>query len=194
MSLRYALLAVLTVEPMTGYDLSKLFQQSVSHVWNAPDSQIYPELKRMEKDRLVEGKEVAWGPKGRKRQYTISAEGLDAFRQWMNEPVAYMPERDPAHLKAAYLEWATPEGARLILEAHREHFENKLSDWTIKHQEIESISNDLLSKRLNAFPTSQHKQIIAFKLFTYEGLIKKAQLEIAWAREGLELLISLTKY
>lgn len=188
MSLRYALLAVLTVEPMTGYDLSKLFQQSVSHVWNAPDSQIYPELKRMEKDHLVVGKEVPWGPKGRKRQYTISPEGLQAFKQWMNEPVAYSPERDPAHLKAAYLEWATPEGARMILEAHREHFENKLSDWKLKHQEIESISNDLLSKRLNAFPTSQHKQIIAFKLFTYEGLIQRAQHEIAWARQGIQLL------
>lgn len=192
MSLRYALLAVLTVEPMTGYDLSKLFQQSVSHVWNAPDSQIYPELKRMEKDRLVVSEEVAWGTKGRKRQYTISPEGLLAFREWMNEPVAYMPERDPAHLKAAYLEWASPEGARRVLEAHRDHFENQLSDWTTKHQEITSISNNLLAKRLNAFPASQHKQIIAFKLFTYEGLIKKAQLEIAWAQEGIELLRSLT--
>lgn len=190
MSLRYALLAVLTVEPMTGYDLSKLFQQSVSHVWNAPDSQIYPELRRMEKDHLVVGKEVAWGPKGRKRQYTISAEGLHAFRQWMNEPVTYMPERDPAHLKAAYLEWATPEGARSILEAHLEHYENKLADWAVKHQEIESISNELLSKRLHAFPASDHQKIIAFKLFTYDGLMNKARLEISWARDGLEILSS----
>ena len=50
MSLRYALLALLTVEPMTGYDLSKRFESSVAYVWHAPDSQIYPELRRMERN------------------------------------------------------------------------------------------------------------------------------------------------
>ena len=48
MSLRYALLAVLTAQPMTGYDLARTFHASVGHVWNAPNSQIYPELHRME--------------------------------------------------------------------------------------------------------------------------------------------------
>ena len=50
MSLRYALLALLTVEPMTGYDLSKRFESSVAYVLHAPDLQIYPELRRMERD------------------------------------------------------------------------------------------------------------------------------------------------
>ena len=39
---------------MTGYDLSKAFQASVSHVWHAPDSQIYPELRRMAAVGLAE--------------------------------------------------------------------------------------------------------------------------------------------
>lgn len=193
MSLRYALLAVLTVEPMTGYDLSKLFQQSVSHVWNAPDSQIYPELKKMEKDGLLTGAEVPWGSQGRKREYTISQLGLSAFASWMNEPVAYLPERDPAHLKAAYLEWATHEGALAVLQAHKEHYRSQLDDWTSKYQEIESVTNSLLIKRLASSPQSDHDKIIAFKLFTYEGLIKRAQLEIDWAREGIELLSRLGK-
>lgn len=188
MSLRYALLAVLTVEPMTGYDLSKLFQQSVSHVWNAPDSQIYPELKKMEKDGLLFGEEVPWGPRGRKRQYTISPEGLKAFRDWMNEPVVYMPERDPVHLKAAYLEWASDEGAHEVLLAHRSHFETQLEDWKAKHEEIQSISNNLLVKRLSAYPETEHDKIIAFKLYTYEGLFQRAELEIAWAERGLKLV------
>jgi PadR family transcriptional regulator, regulatory protein AphA len=40
MSLRNALLALLVVEPMTGYDLAKRFGSSVGNVWHAPDSQI----------------------------------------------------------------------------------------------------------------------------------------------------------
>ncbi|WP_354002962.1 PadR family transcriptional regulator [Microbacterium elymi] len=44
MSLRYAILAILRVGALSGYDLQKQFSQSVGHVWHAPDSQIYPEL------------------------------------------------------------------------------------------------------------------------------------------------------
>ena len=64
MSLRYALLAVLTARPMTGYDLARTFHASVGHVWNAPNSQIYPELHRMENDGLIAGEDVPWGSRG----------------------------------------------------------------------------------------------------------------------------------
>jgi PadR family transcriptional regulator AphA len=193
MSLRYALLAVLTVEPMTGYDLSKQFQQSVSHVWNAPDSQIYPELRRMEAEGLLTGTDVPWGPRGTKREYAISPAGLAAFRKWMTEPVAYSLDRDPAHLKAAYLEWSDPAGARRILMAHREHYEERLEDWSMKLSEINTTTNPLIVKRLAIFPAAQHEKIIAYKRFTYEGLIARAQSEIDWANRGLALVDQLEK-
>lgn len=188
MSLRYALLAVLTVEPMTGYDLSKQFQHTVSHVWNAPDSQIYPELKRMEAEGLLTGTDVPWGPRGTKREYTISPAGIAAFREWMNEPVTYFLDRDPAHLKAAYLEWSDPEGARRILRAHRDHFTERLEDWTMKLLEINTKTNTLIQKRMEIFPVEQHEKIIAYKRFTYEGLIARAEAEILWANRGLALV------
>jgi PadR family transcriptional regulator AphA len=190
-SLRYALLAVLTVEPMTGYDLSKLFQQSVAHVWNAPDSQIYPELRKMEAEGLLEGSDVPWGPRGRKRQYAISDSGREAFRAWMNEPIAYFLERDTAHLKAAYLEWAEPDAARDILSGHKEHFTALLQDWTSRLIEINTLTNPLLVKRLEISSPRDHQRVVAFKRYTYEGLIARAEQEILWADRGLELLDSL---
>ncbi|WP_342451693.1 PadR family transcriptional regulator [Arthrobacter sp. H16F315] len=72
MSLRYALLALLTSQPLTGYDVYKHFERSVGYVWHAPDSQIYPELRRMEKDGLLGGVEEAWGQKGKKKRYHIT--------------------------------------------------------------------------------------------------------------------------
>lgn len=191
MSLRYALLAVLTVEPMTGYDLSKLFQQSVAHVWNAPDSQIYPELRKMEAEGLVEGSDVPWGPRGRKRQYAISTAGTEAFRAWMSEPISYFLERDPAHLKAAYLEWAEPAAAREILLGHKTHFTDLLEEWTNRLAEINDLTNALLVKRLEISSPEDHEKIVAFKRYTYEGLIARAEQEIDWANRGLKLVDSL---
>lgn len=188
MSLRYALLALLSVEPMTGYDLHKEFESSVGHVWHAPDSQIYPELRRMEKEGLLEGEEVTWGQRGKKRQYHITEAGREAFRAWANSTLEYSRVRDPAHLKAAYLEWAEPDAAREQMQAHIRHHAGQLAQWQEKLGEIEGGTSEMLSRRLAKTPEADRERTVAFKKFTYEGLIARAEGEIAWARRGLQLI------
>ena len=191
MSLRNALLALLTVEPMTGYDLSKQFHSTVAHVWHAPDSQIYPELKRMEKEGLLEGHDVVWGRKGKKREYHVTELGIEAFRSWMNETLSYPRERDPMHLKAAYFEWADPAAARAQFEAHIENYTARREEWADAIDDIEGGTNPILVKRLAQAPEADRARIQAFKKFTYEGLIARADQEIAWAKRGLALLTEL---
>ena len=62
-SLRHALLGVIKDTPLTGYDLVRHFQGTVGFLWSAPQSQIYPELRRMESEGLIQAK-VA--PRGKK--------------------------------------------------------------------------------------------------------------------------------
>jgi hypothetical protein len=109
----------------------------------------------------------------------------------MNEPIAYFLERDTAHLKAAYLEWAEPDAARGILAGHKEHFTALLQDWTSRLIEINTLTNPLLVKRLEISSPRDHQRVVAFKRYTYEGLIARAEQEILWADRGLELLDSL---
>ena len=188
MSLKNALLALLNVEPMTGYDLSKQFQSSVAHVWYAPDSQIYPELRKMENDGLVEGESVPWGPRGTKRRYHITDSGLDAFRVWMNSSLEYSRVRDPAHLKAAYLEWASPESAAEQMQAHISHYTSQLRQWEEKVREIDTGTSAMLNRRLEQTPEAERRRTIVFKRFAYQGLIARAEQEIAWAQRGLRLI------
>src|SRR3954451_15308882 len=129
MSLRYALLALLRVGPLSGYDLQKLFAESVGHVWHAPDSQIYPELKRMETEGLIAGEDQSRGVRGRRRVYHVTGDGDQAFLGWINGPLEYSRVRDPAHLKAAYLESATAEARRVFLEDHARHHTELLHRW-----------------------------------------------------------------
>lgn len=188
MSLRNAILALLTVEPMTGYDLLKQFEASVGHVWHAPDSQIYPALRAMEKDGLLQGEDVTWGQRGTKRRYAITEAGRTAFREWMDTPLDYPRDRDPVHLKAAYFEWASPDAAREQLRAHIAHYSARLEQWQEKIVEIEAGTSGMLQKRLATVPAPQHERTVAFKRYTYEGMIARAEAEIAWARRGLALL------
>lgn len=188
MSLRYAILAILTAAPLTGYETAKRFEGSVGHVWHAPDSQIYPELRRMESEALVEGREERWGPKGTKTRYYITEAGETAFRSWMATPLKYAPWRDVAHMQAAYFEWTDPSSVRMHLEQHAAHYTEQIKQWSSQVQAIESHEHPMIAARLERYPAEQHERIVAFKAFAYDGLIRLAQAEVDWARSGLELL------
>jgi PadR family transcriptional regulator AphA len=192
MSLRFALLALLTVEPMTGYDLAKRFESSVAFVWHAPDSQIYPELRKMAKEGLLTAEEISWGPNGKKTQYRITIEGRAAFKQWMNTPLEYARERDPVHLKAAYLEWAEPSMAKQHMQAHIEYHRMRRGQWADMIAGLRDGTNEMLSKRLAAAAPQDHRRILEYKIFTYQGLIARAETEIEWGLRGLELIDSLS--
>jgi PadR family transcriptional regulator, regulatory protein AphA len=188
MSLRFALLALLTAQPMTGYDLAKAFHSSVGHVWHAPNSQIYPELRKMEGEGLVLGETVTWGTRGTKTRYEATPSGIQAFRDWMATPLEYSRERDPAHLRAAYFEWTDADAARAALRAHREHFLALRSQWAEQLELIRTRQHPIVRRRLEVFPESEWARIIAFKEFAYEGLVAQADQEIAWAERGLLLI------
>lgn len=187
MSLRYALLALVTSGPMTGYEISRRFQSSVGHVWHAPDSQIYPELRKMEAEGLVEAEAVD-DARGEKRYYRPTAAGIVAFREWIDTPLKYALDRDPAHLKAAYFEWAEPSAARRALLDHIERFEDLRAQWQEQIDQIDDGSSPVLAKRLDGKDPAERRRISAYKRFAYEGLLARADAEIAWARRGLSLI------
>ena len=43
----FALLGLLSIEPMSGYDIRQNFQESLNFFWNESYGQIYPALKRL---------------------------------------------------------------------------------------------------------------------------------------------------
>jgi DNA-binding PadR family transcriptional regulator len=192
-TLRFALLATLSSGPRTGYDLLRIFDRTVGFVWHAPHTQIYPELRRLEEAGLLEATEVPRGPKGSKREYRITDAGLAALRELASTPVAPAREKDPYRLKAAYLEWADPEGAREQFRLHVAHYERWLEAWRDMAQKIRDRSEPILRERLAVRPSEEHDAIVAAKAFAYDGLIARAEMEIAWAKRGLELVDELER-
>ena len=193
MSLRYALLALLRVGPLSGYDLQKQFSQSVGHVWHAPDSQIYPELRKMETAGLVEGEDQVRGARGTRRVYHVTPAGEAAYAEWMASPLDYQRVRDPAHLRAAYLEAAPPESARDFFLRHIQEWEGELAQFEGELTHIRNMSNPMLIRRLEKMPDSDREATIEYKRHAYQGLVDRAQIEIAWAQRGLELVARLAK-
>ncbi|NUT03739.1 MAG: PadR family transcriptional regulator [Hamadaea sp.] len=81
MSLRIALLGMLAAGgPSSGYDLTKRFDGSLSHVWSARQSQIYPELSKLVDDGLATVCDE--GPRGRKI-YELTDSGRASLEDWL---------------------------------------------------------------------------------------------------------------
>lgn len=188
MALRFALLALLTAQPMTGYDVTKAFRSSVGHVWHAPDSQIYPELRRMESEGLLAARAIPWGPRSTKTEYTVTADGEAALRAWMTTPVDYPVDRDPAHLRVAYLEFADDATARRVLEEHAAHYRTQRAQHAQQLASIRDRSHPILSARLARADLADHDRIVAVKALAYEGMIARDDAEIAWATRALDVL------
>lgn len=190
MSLRHALLALVEAGAMTGYELAKRFDQSVAYVWHAQHSQIYTELRRLEQEGLVVAEERPRGEKAlaTKRAYALTAAGAAELRRWVDE-VAELPGlRDPAYVKATYLEYGSYRSARAQFRAHRAHYEALRDHYELHVEELERRETELLRRRLAHAPSQAHEAIVAFKAHAYRGLAERAKTEIAWAQRGLELV------
>ncbi|MDN4609526.1 PadR family transcriptional regulator [Arthrobacter burdickii] len=189
MSLRSALLALLSSGPLTGYDVAKQFSSSVGHVWHAPDSQIYPELRKMHAEGLLSSRPVPWGTRGAtKTEYTLTPAGEEALRQWQSQPLAYVQERDPARLKAAYFEWAPSGAAAAQLRTHIAHYEEQRLQTLDMIDALEQRAHPTLARRLTRYVEEEREQIVRFKIYAYEGQLAHAEQEIAWAKRGLQIL------
>ncbi|HEY4557215.1 MAG TPA: PadR family transcriptional regulator [Enteractinococcus sp.] len=189
MSLRSALLTLLSSGPHTGYDLAKNFHSSVGFLWHAPDSQIYPELKKMQAEELIEGYPVPWGNKGAtKTEYAITQAGLDYLTTWQGQPVTYRPERSEVRLRAAYFEFANDDDARACLEDHLAHYQRVVEDVNQQIAELRDGSSTIHQRRLARYPVHEHAKITRFKIYAYQGILAQAEAEIRWAQHGLELL------
>ena len=116
-TLGYAVLGLLSREELSGYDLKRWMERPLGYFWTARHSQIYPELARLEEDGFVTHRVVEQSGKPDKKVYRITAEGLEALKEWVVQPPVSRSVRDELTLKA-YSVWLADKGqvARLFRE------------------------------------------------------------------------------
>ncbi|MCL2337043.1 MAG: PadR family transcriptional regulator [Firmicutes bacterium] len=83
MSLPYGLLGLLTYQDSSGYDLTKMFADSLNNFWHAQSSQIYRELNRMEEKGWVTSRNVVQEGRPNKRIYSITGAGRNELDKWL---------------------------------------------------------------------------------------------------------------
>ena len=79
-----AVLALLAIEgERSGYDLLKLVQQAVGHVWSPARSGLYAVLPRLVRNGLATSRRVEQSDRPDKQLYRIARRGRDALASWL---------------------------------------------------------------------------------------------------------------
>ncbi len=89
--LEVALLALLSIRPMTGYEIYRRNARALEPWWETPRTQIYPKLRELEKRGLIEHEQVVQEGKPNKRLYSLCPPGAEALSHWLGSTVA-VPE------------------------------------------------------------------------------------------------------
>jgi PadR family transcriptional regulator AphA len=184
MSLRCAILGFLSSTPASGYQLGREFAQGAGSYWSALPSQIYPELRELEKLGWISG-EVSPADRLKRRTFKLTAQGEEELKKWVEADNEYPPERDGERLRLIFLDGSDPDVIRRHLKAHRTHHEQRLVLWRSHREAVEKRTHRQLVRRLAMRPQKDHDLIVRLKLLALDGNIRRAELEIGWADEAL---------
>jgi PadR family transcriptional regulator, regulatory protein AphA len=99
---RYALLGMLSLGSMSGYDLKKMIAQSTGDFWHESYPQIYPMLKQLTQEGLAISSVERQAGRPERNVYTITERGWDVLKNWMSEPFEYQKERNELLLKVFF--------------------------------------------------------------------------------------------
>jgi len=107
----------------TGYEIKQLVDVSTRFFWAASYGQIYPELRRLEEQGLIRGKDDATNGRAR-REYELTEKGEEALDGWLrsDEPLT-LEMRDEGLLKLFFSGGLAPEERRALLASMRARHE-----------------------------------------------------------------------
>jgi DNA-binding PadR family transcriptional regulator len=96
---RYALLGLLSITPMSGYDMKKFTDISLGYFWSENYGHIYPILKKLEKEGLIGKHTERTRGKPDRNVFRLTAKGEKELDAWLGLPAEKHPIRDEFLLK-----------------------------------------------------------------------------------------------
>src|SRR5919197_5610928 len=112
-------------EPRAGYDIKAVVDRSTRFFWAASYGQIYPELRRLEDEGLIEGEDAPRGERGR-RVYKLTKAGREALAEWLLGPTVTIEYRDESLLRLFFADALPHDVALQLLEGRKRGHEEYL--------------------------------------------------------------------
>jgi DNA-binding PadR family transcriptional regulator len=130
MSVRHALLALLSEGPKYGLRLREEFEAGTGEVWPLNIGQVYTTLQRLERDGLIESDDEREQDSPQKR-FKITGEGERELAAWLRTPPDMSsPPRDELVIKVLVALRVPGTDVHEVIQAHRRYLVELMQQWT----------------------------------------------------------------
>lgn len=119
MAIKYSILGLLHYKDMHGYRIKEHVERNFGHMWSINYGQIYPNLKKMKEEGLVDMTEVVQNDeKGPPRKlYSITPKGREEFARWLgSSPEKAMLLRDPFLMRFVFFGFGDSQRALELID------------------------------------------------------------------------------
>jgi DNA-binding PadR family transcriptional regulator len=129
MSVRHAMLALLSEGPKYGLQLREEFEARTGEVWPLNVGQVYATLQRLERDGLVESDGTS--DEGPRKAFLITPEGEQELARWLRRPPDLSsPPRDELVMKVLVALYVPSADVHAVIQAHRRYLVELMQQWT----------------------------------------------------------------
>jgi DNA-binding PadR family transcriptional regulator len=140
MSVRHALLALLSEGPKYGLQLRQEFEARTGEVWPLNVGQVYTTLQRLERDGLVTSDDPEG--EGPQKGYRITAAGGHELGRWLRTPPeTASPPRDELVIKVLVALGLPGVDVHELIQVHRRYLVELMQQYT--HLKAEAPEHDV---------------------------------------------------
>ncbi len=128
-SVRHAILALLSEGPKYGLQLQKEFESTTGEVWPLNIGQVYTTLQRLERDGLVESDEPE--TESPQKGFHITDSGSTELASWLTTPPDMTsPPRDELVIKVLSAIRVPGVSVHDVIQVHRRYLVELMQQWT----------------------------------------------------------------
>lgn len=168
----FTVLGCLAHGPKSGYDVKQFLERTVVHFWSESYGQIYPALRRLEEESLVEGRTEP-GERGREKTvYRITEAGRERLAAWLAEPAEPVRPRYEHSLKLFFGHVVGPERSRDHVERLRSETRERLEAYREGEAELRA--------RLEGGDAPEH---VPYWLAVLRGGVRYSEMVLDWCDE-----------
>lgn len=170
---KFVILGLLTIKPLSGYEIRKFICNTISHFWAESNGQIYPTLKQLVENKWIIFNENPSTTKKFCNRYSITSEGLRQLEKWLQVCVEKDVSRDEGLLKLFFGGNASVEESIRRLREREESVIKALKTYHGIKDEIEEERDS---------PHALYWEL------TLQNGIAMAKAELSWCRQSIKRL------